>query len=91
PAAVEGRRAAWAMRAARGRAGAWYPGFIIVRTPKTSGGTPLMTPIRPDIDPNEPFDFPTLEEIARVERAGILLGDDATADFQELKDLVDAA
>ncbi|MHB1587878.1 MAG: hypothetical protein ACYCRH_08175 [Acidiferrobacteraceae bacterium] len=50
-----------------------------------------MTPVRPTIDPNEPFDFPTAEEIARAERAGILLTDDAPGDFQALKDLVDAA
>ena len=50
-----------------------------------------MIPTRPDIDPNEPFDFPSLEEIARAERAGILLTDDAPADFRVLKDLVEAA
>ena len=45
----------------------------------------------PEIDPNEPFDFPTTEEIACAERAGILRKDNAPADFQALKDLVEAA
>lgn len=50
-----------------------------------------MIPTRPDIDPNEPFDFPSAEEIARAERAGILIPDNTPADFHELKDLVGAA